>query len=158
LLILNGAQVICILEPTAVMLGPNQFEAFSSKYVSHICNTCEYANAAFVYHTCGNTMHLIDKMVESGVDGVSLDSKSAGIDLPAVATQIPESIAIIGNISPTENILVGRETDVENDVLSLLEEMDAYPNFILSTGCDLPQEVPLKNIQAFMNTGKGYKL
>ena len=158
LLIAGGAQVICILEPSAVMLGPDQFETFSSKYVSHISRSCKFTNAATIYHTCGNTMHLIEQMVASGVDGISLDSLPAGVDLPAVAAQVPEEVAIIGNISPTETMLNGREEEVEKEVFELLEQMKTFPNYVLSTGCDLPQEVPLRNIHAFMNAGRKYRL
>lgn len=35
-----------------------------------------------------------------------------------------------------------------------IEAMRAYPNFVLSTGCDLPPETPLANIQAFMEAGR----
>ena len=37
---------------------------------------------------------------------------------------------------------------------SNLREMEPYPNFVLSTGCDLPQETPRENIQAFMDAGR----
>ena len=40
----------------------------------------------------------------------------------------------------------------------LLEAMQPYHNFILSTGCDLPLEAPLANIQAFMDAGRGQPL
>jgi len=158
LLIAAGAQVICILEPSAVMLGPEQFEEFSAKYVHHINNSCKYTAVSTVYHTCGNTMHLIDKMLASGVDGISLDSAAAGVDLPAMAQQVPENIAIIGNINPTGNLMNGSPADVGAEVLELLDEMAAYPNYVLSTGCDLPQETPLENIQAFMTIGHQYRL
>jgi uroporphyrinogen decarboxylase len=158
LLIAGGADIICILEPSAVMLGAQQFEMFSSKYVSLINNSCKQNGIATIYHTCGNTMHLIDEMVASGVDGLSLDSQSAGVDLPAVAAEISKDIAIIGNISPTETMLNGCEKDVEMEVLDLLQKMEEFPNFVLSTGCDLPQDVPLRNIHAFMNTGKKYRI
>jgi uroporphyrinogen decarboxylase len=39
-----------------------------------------------------------------------------------------------------------------------MKRMDPYPNFILSTGCDLPQETPLENIRAFMETGRSHQI
>jgi len=36
MLISAGAELICILEPTAVMLGPDQFEKYSASHVKHI--------------------------------------------------------------------------------------------------------------------------
>ncbi|MBN1154914.1 uroporphyrinogen decarboxylase family protein [candidate division KSB1 bacterium] len=158
LLIGADAQVICILEPSAVMLGPDQFEQFSSSYVKHITNLCKYTNVATVYHTCGNTMHLIEKMAESGVDAISLDSPEAGVDLPTVAKRLDDSVVIMGNINPTGSILFSKPEDVERDVKSLLESMAPYPNFIVSTGCDLPQETPLENIEAFIRTARAYRI
>ena len=78
LLIAAGAQVICILEPSAVMLGPDQFDAFSAGYIRHIIESCKYTGVATIYHTCGNTMSLVGKMAEAGVDAVSLDSPRQG--------------------------------------------------------------------------------
>lgn len=158
LLIAAGAQVICILEPTSVMLGPDQFKEFSSDYVSHIVRSCKYTGVATIYHTCGNTMHLVSNMADSGVDAISLDSPSAGVNLPEVAKYLNSDIAIMGNIDPTGTILNGQVGEVETEVNNLLNSMESFPNFILSTGCDLPQETPLPNIEAFMKTGRNYKL
>lgn len=158
LLIGAGAQLICILEPSAVMLGPEQFEKFSSNFVKNICSNFRYADVSTIYHICGNSMHLIEKMVESGVDALSLDSPDAGVNITEVARKVPQEIILIGNISPTDSMLRGNKNEVEKDVLKLLKEMETFPNFILSTGCDLPQEVPTDNIIAFMNTGRNYKL
>jgi uroporphyrinogen decarboxylase len=158
LLIAAGAQVLCILEPSAVMLGPDQFAAFSAGYVRHIIESCKYTGVATVYHTCGNTMALVGKMAEAGVDAVSLDSPAAGVDLLEVARGLSSNVVIMGNINPTGCLLNGKPKDVEEDVSALLKAMRTYPNFILSTGCDLPQETPLENIHAFMRAGRRYRL
>jgi len=146
LLIGVGAQVICILEPTAVMLGPDEFERYSSGFIKHINISYKYTDVSIIYHTCGNTMHLIDKMIESQVDAISLDSPDVGILLPEVAKIVKNDTIIIGNINPAGTILKGRPEEVKNEVNELLKSMDFYPNFVLSTGCDLPQEVPFENI------------
>jgi uroporphyrinogen decarboxylase len=158
LLISSGAQLICILEPCGVMLGPDQFEEFSASYVRFLVDTCHSVGVAAVYHICGNTMHLVEKMSETGVDALSLDAPETGVDLPEVAKRISQDVVIIGNISPVASLYRGKPCDVENDVLRLLESMEPYPNFILSTGCDLPQEVPVENIKAFMQTGRSYRV
>ena len=158
LLIASGAQMICILEPSAVMLGPEQFEQFSGKYVNQIVESCKFSSVSTIYHICGNTMHLVKKMAETGVDAISLDSPETGVDLPAVAKLISSDVMIIGNINPVGVIFNGNPEDVENDVLHLLKNMEPYSNFVLSTGCDLPQEVPKENIHAFMETGRKFKI
>lgn len=158
LLINAGAEIICFLEPTSVMLGPNQFAEFSGRYVASICSKYQRTEISFVYHICGNTLHLIERMAQSGVNALSLDSPNAGINLLEAIEKVPPEIIIIGNISPVGNLLHGTPLDVENEVGNLLKELNEFPNFILSTGCDLPQETPIENIHAFMETGKGYRI
>lgn len=158
LLVASGAQMICVLEPSAVMLGPEQFKQFSADYVGRIVNSLRYSDVAVIYHVCGNSMHLIETMCSSGVDALSLDSSDMGIDLPLAAYKVPDSVIIIGNISPTKNLLRGNPHDIESDVQELLDQMKSFPNYILSSGCDLPQETPVENIHAFMNAGRKYKL
>jgi len=155
MLITAGAEVVCILEPSGVMLGPDQFKAFSADYVRQIFTACKFDGVDLIYHVCGDAMHLIDGMVESGVDGLSLDSKEAGIDLKAVAEKVPEDVVLIGNTNPTATMVDGTPEQVRREVRELLAVMEPYPNFILSTGCDLPPETPLENIEAFMETGRG---
>ncbi len=157
LLIAAGAQIICVLEPSAVMLGPEQFDEFSGMYVSHLCESCSETEVSTVYHVCGNSMHLIKSMARSGVDALSLDSPEAGVDLRLVAEKTPEDVILIGNLNPTGSILFGKPDEVEKDVGELLETMRDCPNFVLSTGCDLPQETPDENVVAFMKAGRNYR-
>ncbi|MBN2309630.1 MAG: uroporphyrinogen decarboxylase family protein [Candidatus Hydrogenedentes bacterium] len=158
LLICAGAEVICILEPSAVMLSPALFEQFSASYVRHLTDSFKYSGTQIVYHTCGNTMHVVEKMVGAGVAGISLDSPEAGVDLPAVAKVVPESVVVIGNINPATTVLNGTPEQLRDEVNALLKAMDPFPNFVLSTGCDLPQETPPENILAFMRAGRSYRI
>lgn len=156
MLIRAKADPIVILEPTAVMLGPNQFQEFSATYVHHLVKS--YREVNLVYHTCGNTMHLVEKMAEAGVRGISLDSKEHGVDLATVAGRVPEDVVIIGNISTTSTLYSGTPEDVKREVVEILQCMDPYPNYILSSACDIPQETPVDNIHAFMEAGRSYRI
>jgi len=149
-----GAQVLCILEPTGGMLGPKQFQEFSGDYVKDLIRRMEGTAANIVLHICGNTMHIIDLMLDTGADGISLDSRETGVDLAAVAEKTPEDVAVIGNINPTEIMLSSGPGRVKSAVTELMDTMKTYPHFVLSTGCDLPQAVPLENLSAFMEAGR----
>jgi len=158
LLIEAGAQIICVLEPSASMLGPDHFLDFSGNYVKELADLCSQKGIATVYHICGNTMHLIENMVKSGVNGLSLDSPSSGMDLLKVMQQVPENVLVMGNLNPVGKIHNGSPEEVQAEVLEVLKSVDSYPNFILSTGCDLPKNTPEKNIHAFMHAGRNYRI
>jgi len=156
LLLSAGADAVCVLEPSGVMLGPSHFNKFSAVNVKKIVEICHRENVDCVYHVCGNSMHLIEEMVQSGVDALSLDSKDTGVDLLVVAGNVPDNVVLIGNLSPTRTIVYGAPQEVKSEVRDLLELMDDFSNYVLSTGCDLPLETPLDNISAFMETGRNY--
>jgi uroporphyrinogen decarboxylase len=156
MLIRAKADPIVILEPTAVMLGPVQFQEFSANYVKHLVDS--YRDVNLVYHTCGNTMHLVEKMAESGIRGISLDSREHGVDLLEVTGRVPEDVVLIGNISTTGTLYRGTPDEVRDEVFSLLRSMDPYPNYMLSSACDIPQETPVENIHAFMSAGRDYRI
>jgi MtaA/CmuA family methyltransferase len=143
-----GADMICILEPTAMFLSPSAFRAFSGAYVSQLVDALD---AMTLLHICGDTTHLIAEMCETGAEGLSLD---APMDLKATAEHVSEDVILVGNIDPVDVMAQGRPDDVRAAVDHLLKRMHPYPNFILSTGCDLPPETPLANIQALMDAGR----
>ena len=67
LLLSAGADAVCVLEPSGVMLGPSHFKKFSAMNVKKIVGICHGENVDCIYHVCGNSMHLIDEMVEAAV-------------------------------------------------------------------------------------------
>lgn len=147
-----GADMVAILEPSAVMLSPKQYREFSGNYTRQIIVQMK---ALPILHICGNSRHLIDQMVATGAQGLSLDSL---VKLDEVATRVPDDIVLIGNINPTSVMVDKTPENVFRQTGELIECMAPYPNFILSTGCDLPPETPLDNIRAFMQAGRGMEL
>lgn len=152
------AQLICVLEPSAAMLGQQEFIKFSANHVTPIVDYCNANEADTIYHICGNTTHLVEIMKNTGVDALSLDSKEAGVDLKVVAEKTNDEVVLIGNLNPTGKILSGTPDEVSTETTELLTEMNNYENYILSTGCDLPQEVPLENIDAFVSAGRKFRI
>lgn len=144
-----GAQVIAILDPTAVILGPKQFDEFAGRFSRIVAASLK--EALPVYHVCGNTMHLMERFGQLGVEALSLDSV---ISLSEAAKRVPDDVVLIGNINPVETMLQARPAEVREQVLRLRDEMTPFKNFILSTGCDLPRDVPFENIEALIAAGK----
>jgi uroporphyrinogen decarboxylase len=143
-----GADTVAILEPTAVMLSPRQFEEFSGKYFTYLV---EELKAPLILHICGNTTHLLKKMSNTGAIGLSLDSL---VNLKEASKIVPSNVALIGNLDPVRIFLQSTPEEVAEATRDLVEEMKGVKNFILSSGCDLPIGTPLENIEAFMEEGR----
>jgi uroporphyrinogen decarboxylase len=144
----SGAELVVILEPSGVLLSPESFRVFSGAYVEQLV---ERISAPCVLHVCGDSSPLLAAMVACGVQGLSLDSP---VDLAAAAAGLPESVLLIGNVAPVEVMGGIDEAAVIQTVRSLRESMAGYPNFVLSTGCDLPVNTPWENIDHLMREGR----
>ncbi|NLE36990.1 MAG: methylcobamide--CoM methyltransferase [Pirellulaceae bacterium] len=145
-----GADVICVLDPTAMMLSPPMFWEFAGKSIR---NVFRHLDTRTILHVCGNTSHLIEKMCDTGAHGLSLDSL---VNLPAIAPRVKKDVVIIGNVDPVTVMLQGKPRDVRGATLELMEAMRGYDNFLMSTGCDLPPETPLENIEELVRTAQGF--
>ncbi len=145
-----GADFIMILDPTAVMLGPAHYREFAGAYVRELAGLLN--DIEVILHICGNTNHIIADMAKTGVAGLSLDSV---MDFAEVAATIGPDVLLIGNVDPVA--LLQRTPDVvQAQTLRVLEQTANHQPFILSTGCDLPQDVPFENIQALMDSGHAW--
>ena len=73
-----------------------------------------------------------------------------------ILKRVPENIPIMGNIDPAGILRMGSVEDVGDAVVALLDKCSSYPNFVLSSGCDIPPLTPWDNIQAFFDAAKSY--
>lgn len=145
-----GADFIVLLEPTAVLLSPALFDEFVSPYVDQMVDAL---SVPVVLHVCGQTTNLVRNMCRTKVQGLSLDSM---VNFPEISRIVPEDVVLIGNISPVEVMLNMNAENVYKITLEFLESMKDVPNFILSTGCDLPPATPHKNIAAFCKAAESF--
>lgn len=146
----SGADLLAILEPTAVMLSPAQFREFSGAYVANIV---VHLKGMTVLHICGDTTHLVESMSRTGVDGLSLDSM---VDFTAVAPKLKPGCTLIGNIDPVRVLRDQTPDQVRRVTREFLEKTRGIPNLVVSSGCDLPQDTPIENIRAMIEETKSF--
>jgi len=54
-----------------------------------------------------------------------------------------------GNLDPTAVFHSGNPEHVQQETEALLKATKPYPNYIISSGCDIPPGTPLANLAAF---------
>lgn len=137
------ASLICILEPSAMMISSKLFHEYSGQYCSQIVSNS--INGISVLHICGDTNHLIGEMEKVGADGLSLDKQ---VDFPKVYDSLNPDTVLIGNLDPVSVIAFDTPESIIEKAGNLLQAMKEKRNFILSTGCDVPPNAPIQNIKA----------
>jgi uroporphyrinogen decarboxylase len=151
-----GADGIIMAEPASGMLSPDLMSEFSTPYVKQIMEAVETESCIFIYHNCGNsTLSLTKEILDTGARVFSFGN---AIDLSEMLQLIPKEKIVMGNIDPAAQFRNGTPESIREATLAVLEKCAKYPNFILSSGCDIPPVSPLENIDAFFDAaGEFYK-
>lgn len=149
-----GADGVVIAEPLAGMLSPALAAEFSHPYVKRIVDACQDENFIIVYHNCGNgTIRMLDGIVGTGCKAYHFGN---AIDMRDLMPHMPSDCIAMGNVDPAGEFLNGTEQSVYDVTSALLRDCGKYPNFVLSSGCDIPPRTPWKNIDAFFRAAKDY--
>lgn len=149
----QGVQGIVIAEPAAGLLSPDGCEEFSSVYIKEIVDELQDENFIVILHNCGNKGHCTAAMVKTGAKGYHFGNQ---MDMIQALEECPDNVLVLGNIDPVGLFKNGTIDELRTACSELLEKTSTYPNFVLSTGCDVPPHAPMENIRTFYNTLSEY--
>lgn len=150
-----GADGVVIAEPLAGMLSPDLCAEFSEPYIRRIVQSCGADDFLLVYHNCGNgAVRMLDSILNTGCDMYHFGD---AVDMREVLKRMPQGVVALGNVSPANEFLGGTPKSVYEATQALLRDCAAYPNFVLSSGCDIPPLSPWENIEAFFRAAEEFK-
>lgn len=143
----TGANGIMLAEPLAGLLSPALAEEFSAPYVKRIVDALQDDNFLVIYHNCGNcTIQMIDSILDTGAAAYHFGN---AIDMAEMMKHIPADTIAMGNIDPAGQFRNGTTESIRTETLELMEKCCSYPNFVISSGCDIPPMSKWENIDAF---------
>ena len=149
-----GADGVVVAEPMAGLLSPELMGEFSAPYVKRIVDAVQDDQFAVVLHDCGASV--VKGHKETFAAGAAAYHFGNAIDMADMMPLVPEGVVAMGNIDPAGEIRNGTPESVRAATLKLMESCAKYPNFIPSTGCDVPPLAPWENIQAFFDAVNEY--
>lgn len=147
---------ISIADPVAsgTILRPQQYDEFVAPYTRELVEHIHQMGKAVSYHVCGQTGSILENMVSTGNDIMSLDNV---VDMPRAKEIIGAKVCIAGNVDPVSVLMLGTPEQVEEAVKCNYREMhDSPKGYILASGCDIPAGAPLENLDAFMAAARKY--
>jgi uroporphyrinogen decarboxylase len=151
----TGVNGIIIAEPAAGLLSKDLCDRFSSVYVKEIVSKFQDENFMVILHNCGNTGHVTQSMVSTGAKGLHFGN---AINMAKVLEEIPSDIIAMGNLDPVNVFKMKTPEELYFSTSELLQNTQKYSNFVISSGCDTPPNVPFANIDAFYKAVSDYNL
>ena len=142
-----GANGVVMAEPLAGMLSPALAEEFSAPYVKKIVDGVQDDDFIVIYHNCGdNVLQMVGSILSTGAAAYHFGN---AVKMSDMMEKIPADIIAMGNVDPAAQIKNGTPMSVMNATKEIMSACCSYPNFVISSGCDIPPESPWENIQAF---------
>jgi len=141
-----GADGVVMAEPTAGLLSPRALGEFSSAYVRRIVEAVDDSGFTLILHNCAARLVHLPQVLASGARALHF---GAPMDLPAALGQVPPTTLVCGNLDPSRVFVQSTPTEVATATRALRLATAAFPNHILSSGCDIPPGTPVANLDAF---------
>lgn len=153
---ISVGSMILFCEPIASgsIISAKTYKEFVLPYTVELMDNIHAHNGIVCYHICGDTKKIISEMILTKPDMISIDNR---VPIGYAKELIEPYMPLVGNVDPVETMILGTPEDVDNSVKKCIQEAyDSKNGYILCTGCDLNGNIPLENLEAFMNAARKY--
>jgi uroporphyrinogen decarboxylase len=151
-----GIDMATISEPTGSgdMISLAHFEKVVMPQLSRLSKEIKQMGIPYVLlHICGWTEDRLSKIPETGADIFSLDHR---VDISKAKASLKDKICFAGNVDPVRILKDGKPEDVEAASRKCVDNSWYGRGYILMPGCDLPDAVPLKNLETMLKSTREY--
>lgn len=137
------------------LIRPQQFREFSLPALQKNVNKIkEKTGSSPSIHICGKSRDIWEDVVNTGISNFSIDNIE---DIEEAKKVMGDRVVITGNVPPVDVMYAGTKEDIFKSVKQCIRKgYDSKKGYILSTGCQIPMNTPMENIEAFMDAGKLY--
>lgn len=149
-----GANGVVVAEPLAGLLSPALAEEFSAEYMKKIVDAVQDEEFIVVYHNCGNcTIQQIESIVNIGAPILHFGN---AINMEEMMSHVPANVMAAGNVDPASQFRNGTVESIKESTRATMEACCKFPNFIISSGCDIPPMSKWENIEAFFEAAREF--
>ena len=147
-----GAQAVQIFDTWGGVLGQQEFEEFSLRYIKQVLSLLK-TNGAPVIVFCKDCGHSLEKIADTGANVVGLDWKT---DIGKAREMIGSYAALQGNLDPV--MLFAPPERIEKGVQTILEKFGKGNGHIFNLGHGILPDTPVENVQVFVNAVKKFSV
>lgn len=156
-----GADMLQLFDTWASVLSPVDYREFALPYQQKIIAgiKARYPEAIITLYVNG-VAAVLDYMVESGADVISIDWRSNLKEIREYLSSYKNfstsrSIAVQGNFDPC--YLYGDKAFIERKTLAMLEQAGTEPGYIANLGHGILPNIDPEHARVFINTVKNFR-
>jgi uroporphyrinogen decarboxylase len=130
---------------------------FKPRHHKYFDTVKKYTSAFVHFHCCGSIYHLLDDLIELGVDVINPVQVSAkNMDSSLLAAEFGDRLSFWGAVDTQEVMPKGTTQEVRAEAKKRIEDLAPGGGYILGAVHNIQPEVPVENIIAMFEAAKEY--
>ena len=138
-------------QQTGLLFGARLWRRFIKPRVARLYGRVKAACKAVMIHCCGRVQELFPYLIEVGLD-VFNPFQPEVMDPVEIKRQFGDRLTFFGGMSIQRVLPFGTPADVRREAQRLIREVGQGGGFIIAPSHDMPGDIPLENMLAFVET------
>lgn len=140
---------------TGPFMSPQLMDEFFFPYFNRWVESLKSQGIISIWHTDGNILPIIDRVLESGVTAIQCVDPLAGIDIVELKKKVDGKLTLIGNID-CSLLQFGPKEKIEEEIKRVVEGCKGNGGFVLS-GCNaIFHGIPAENYMVMVKSRYKY--
>ena len=141
---------------TGPLISPRHFIQFIFPKMKDFVSYCHKNSVKAMFHSCGNINKLLDKVIETKIDGLNPLEPSASMDIFEIKRKYGKKITLMGNVDTINLLSKGTPKDIELYVRKLIQHCAPGGGFILADSHSINPQITHINYKTLITSTKKY--
>lgn len=137
-------------QQTGLLFGPRLWRRFIKPRIAQLYSMTKNSGKAVFIHCCGKVQELFPELIELGLD-VFNPFQPEVMNPYEIKKQYGSQLSFYGGVSIQKLLPYGTPQQINDEVKRLMDEVGRGGGFIIAPSHDMPGDIPLENLIAFIN-------
>lgn len=150
--VIDAGALPILVDPLASssVVSPKAYKNFALPYEQALIDFLHRYDFDVILHICGETAPILDLLLETRADLVSLDK----VEFSLAIEKLAKKMRIIGNFD-TSAIAFSSSQEIKDKVRNMVKQgIMSEKGYIAATGCEVPIRAPVENVKAFIEAAE----
>jgi uroporphyrinogen decarboxylase len=138
-------------QQNGLIFGGRLWRRFVKPRLARMYGMVKRANKIVLIHSCGRVQELFPDLIELGLD-VFNPFQPEAMNPYEMKEQFGRDLTFLGGMSVQKLLPFGTPREIRDEARRLMEKIGQGGGFIIAPSHDMPGDIPLENMTAFIET------
>jgi hypothetical protein len=132
-----------------LLFRPSWLRKHFITYLKRICHPLAETGIKIIFHSDGNTMEILDELIDAGIDGLHPIEPAAGMDLAYLKCHYGENLILVGGVDANKTLPFGTKAEIQAAVEKCIKTAGRGGGYFIGSSGEIGPAVPLENALHF---------